>query len=212
VNTVLRGNITVGSQIESTRSVKQQEAPKHPVRKKCLVAASGPLKQLRITMIEEATEARIAEISLACSLPLGWKIEQGKPLSPWASISKETWPANKNLSADHSCRVTQRPALLAGSALEFRVKSVPPKKEIKWTNPDGDGEYKITVTNTTDKPLPVPALLSRNKKVLWEESLVILCQGKTYTCPGCKSDWQSVTPTELAPKESLSTVVQVLRL
>ena len=53
------------------------------------------------------------------------------------------------------------------------AEPVPPVKEIKWTNPDGDGEYKITVTNTTDQPIEVPALLSDGDKILWKESLVI---------------------------------------
>ena len=29
------------------------------------------------------------------------------------------------------------------------TEKVPPERAIKWTNPDGDGLYKITVTNTS---------------------------------------------------------------
>ena len=46
---------------------------------------------------------------------------------------------------------------------------------------DGDGEYKITVSNPTDQPLTVDALRREGKRVLWKESLVILCQGQAYT-------------------------------
>jgi hypothetical protein len=109
------------------------------------------------------------------------------------------------------CSVTGRPAYMAGG-IEFKVEKVPPAKDIQWTNPDGDGEYKITVTNPTDKPLVVPALLSADGKVLWDESLVILCQQKAYMCPGAKGITGKVGPTTLEPKQSISTVVNALRL
>ena len=58
---------------------------------------------------------------------------------------------------------------------------------IEWTNPDGDGEYKLTLTNPSDKPVTVPALLTQDGKILWRESLVILCQDRAYACPGAKA-------------------------
>jgi hypothetical protein len=48
--------------------------------------------------------------------------------------------------------------------------------------------------------------------VLWEESLVILCQGKVYPLPGARGVKQAPQPTRLQPGEAVSTVVNVLAL
>src|SRR5262249_233951 len=66
--------------------------------------------------------------------------------------------------------------------------------------------------NLTDKSVTVPALLSDGKAPLWDESLVILCQGKVYTAPGAKGLAKAPRPTVLKPGESGSGVVNVLRL
>ena len=63
-----------------------------------------------------------------------------------------------------------------------------------------------------DKPVAVPALLSAGGKILWEESLVILCQDKAYACPGAKGVSGKVEPTTLAPHQAASTTVNVLLL
>src|SRR5262249_19601315 len=76
----------------------------------------------------------------------------------------------------------------------------------------GDGEYRITVKNLTDKSVTVPALLSDGKAPLWEESLAILCQGKVYPAPGAKGVAKAPRPTVLKPGESVSRVVNVVRL
>jgi hypothetical protein len=110
------------------------------------------------------------------------------------------------------CKTTGRPALFAGSKVDLVVEKVPPKNEIQWTNPDGDGEYRITVSNPTDQPLSVPALLRQADKILWEESLVILCQDKTYMCPGASGVSGKVESVTLKPGEKVSTVVNALRL
>ena len=110
------------------------------------------------------------------------------------------------------CEKTGRPALLAGPTVAWTVEPVPPTKSIQWTNPDGDGEYKITLTNPTDQPVSVPALLTQDGKALWRESLVILCQDHAYTCPGCKGVTGKVAPLVLKPRESVSTVVNALAL
>jgi hypothetical protein len=55
-------------------------------------------------------------------------------------------------------------------------------------------------------------LLSDRGKVLWEESLVILCEGKAYPAPGAKGVKRAPVPTVLRPGEAVSTVVNVLEL
>ena len=83
---------------------------------------------------------------------------------------------------------------------------------MKFGNPDGDGEFRLTVKNTTDKQVTVPALLTDGKEVLWKESLLIVCQGKTYTIPGSKGVRANPRPVVLEPGKSVSTVVNALTL
>ena len=212
VEKVLRGTLKPGEKITCSHSARQRERPTFPVGKTCLIAASRARGNLRAEIVEESTEAKLAEVTLACYLPMGWKVADGKPISPWASLGREAWSGIAGADSPVVCSGTGRPALMAGSEVTFEVESVPPKESIKWTNPDGDGEYKITVTNATKEPIAVPALLSDGQKILWEESLAILCQKKVYTCPGCEGVKEEVRPVQLEPGQSVSTVVNVLRL
>jgi len=212
VEKCLRGTLKSGEKIDCANMARQMEEPAFPVGKRCLVSASKTRETLVVQRIEAATEKNVAEATLDCSMPLGWKIEGGKPVSPWAALGAKAWPASAAGKGDATCSKTGRPALMVGQGVNFSVEPVPPKISIQWTNPDGDGEYKITLTNTTDKPVAIPALLSDGKNPLWEESLVVLCQGKTYVCPGCKGVSGTVAPLVLKPGESVSTVVNALRL
>ena len=36
-------------------------------------------------------EKKMADVRLACSLPMGWRVQDGKVLSPWADLKVE-WP------------------------------------------------------------------------------------------------------------------------
>jgi hypothetical protein len=212
VDTVLRGDVKPGAELTAHHSARQETKPAFATDQPVIVAASKEKNGLRVTILEQNTEALLDEVKVASLLPLGWKVKDGKAISPWAELGKSAWPADlKDEKEKIICSVTGRPAYFA-NGVEFKVEKVPPQKEIQWTNPDGDGEYKITVTNPTDKPLVVPALLSADGKVLWDESLVILCQKKAYVCPGAKGITSKVGPTTLEPKQSLSTVVNALRL
>jgi len=212
VEKVLRGPLKPGEEVACSHVARQHKRPVFPNGKVCLVAASKSRGHLRVEIVEPASDTKLKDVELACSLPIGWKVEDGKPISPWASLGKNAWSATTDLKSKVVDGKTGRPALMADSGVTFQVESVPPKQAIKWTNPDGDGEYKITVTNSTDKPIVVPALLSDGDKILWKESLVILCQNKVYLCPGCQGVSGKVQGTELGPGQSVSTTVNVLRL
>jgi len=212
VQRVLRGELKEGAQLTCSHVARQHDPPIFPAGKVCLVAASAARGTMRVERIEEADPQKIAAVEMACSLPLGWRIENGKPVSPWAKLGGSAWPGQAGAAIKLRCNKTGRPALLAGPGVKFSVEPVPPAKKIKWTNPDGDGEYKLTVTNATDKPIHVPALLAAGDNILWQESLVILCQDKVYPCPGSKGAPAAVKPAELKPGESASTVVNALRL
>jgi hypothetical protein len=212
VEKTLRGTLKAGERVTCSHVARQHQAPQFPEGKVCLVAASQDRGQLRVETIELADAKTVAAAELACALPLGWRNEQGKAVSPWAALGKKAWQVAEGPKGDVLCSQTGRPALLCREGIRFEVEHVPPAKDIQWTNPDGDGEYKISVTNTSDQPQPVPALLTDGKRILWEESLVILCQDKTYACPGCEGVSGKVESVRLKPGESVSGVVNALRL
>lgn len=212
VERVLRGPLKPGAKVDGSHVARQHNRPLFPVGKVCLVVSKKSRGRLVIQIVEESSEEKLAEVAMACALPMGWKVEQGKPVSPWASLGKKAWSATTDEKSNIVCSKTSRPALMAGSGVTFQVEPVPPAKKLKWTNPDGDGEYKITITNSTDKSITVPALLSQGGKTLWKESLAIICQNKVYPCPGSQGVAGEVHATKLKPGESISTTVNAFGL
>lgn len=211
VKEVIRGNLKPGEKIEVSHVARQRVAPVFPVNASCIVGGEKSRGSYRAVAVEKVDPKKIASIRMACVLPLGWTAEGGKVLSPWANL-KVRWPGAQKEGATHFCATTGRPALMAGAAVSFTVEKVPPQKEIKWTNPDGDGEYKITVTNPTDKPLVIEALRRQGKRILWKESLVVLCQGKSFAVPGSVGLLRPSEPVVLKPGQSISTIVNALAL
>ena len=211
VEKVLRGDLEPGQKVICSHSARQDKAPVFPAGKVCLVAASEARSQIRAHSVQVADAQKVKDAELAAALPLGWEARKGELVSPWAFLGEKAWPAGTKKSAGLVCSKTSRPALLAGGVV-LDVNPVPPAKKIKWTNPDGDGEYQITVTNPTDKPLEIPALLSDHTGILWKESLVIRCQGRAYIIPGSKGLRSAPRPTTLEPGKSVSTVVNALQL
>lgn len=211
VDQVLRGSLKPGTVLKANHSARQQAKPNFP-EGKVVVALSNVRGGNRVEGLELADAKKLATIQLACELPLGWRQENGKTLSPWAKQKDRAWPKGAKAGAKHFCTTTGRPALLVNSNAIFHAAKVEPKKAIKWTNPDGDGEYKITVSNPTDQPLTVDALRREGKRVLWKESLVILCQGQAYTAPGSVGLLRPTQPVVLKPGETISTVINALEL
>ena len=89
---------------------------------------------------------------------------------------------------------------------------VPPKKQLKYGNPDGDGEFTLTVKNATKETVKVPGLLTDGKNILWDECLIIICNGKTYTHPDAKGVSGAVKPVTLKPGQSVSGRVHTFKL
>ena len=212
VNKSLRGSLKKGERVVGWHSARQKAEPVFPTGKDCLVAVSKTRGQWRVEAVQVETAAELAQAELAARVPVGWTVSGGELVSPWAGLGKKAWPAGQAGQARFVCGQTGRPALQAGAGVEFTVEPVPPKVKLKYGNPDGDGEYQITVKNVTDKPVTVPALLSDGKRPLWNESLVIVCQKKVYTAPGAQGVAGKVRATTLKPGESVSGVVNVLGL
>src|SRR5207253_5731634 len=68
------------------------------------------------------------------------------------------------------------------------------------------------VKNVTNRVVTVPALVSDGTNLLWNESLVIVCQDKVYPLPGAQGVRREPKAATLQPGEAVSTVVNVLKL
>jgi hypothetical protein len=211
IDKVLRGSAKAGERIKASHSVRQQNAPEFPTDKDLIIGLAKIRGAWQLMAYEESTAKALAEVKAATSVPVGWTVKNGKLVSPWAGLGKTAWPAAARGKGPFVCSVTGRPARMAGN-VDFTLEVVPPKVKLKYGNPDGDGEFKLTVKNSTDKAVTVPALLSDGKNILWKESLVILCQDKTYTIPGSKGVSAPAKPVVLKPGESVSTTVNALAL
>jgi hypothetical protein len=185
----------------------------YEVGKTYVLAIEDMMGGASVTRIEVADEETIKSVKLACALPMGWSAQGGKAISPWGTLGKDYWQATlpESFKPETVCSITGRPALPAKGA-HLGAESVPPAKEVKWSNPDGDGEYTVTVTNPTLEAIEVPALLTQDGKILWDDSLLIICQGKSYPLPKAKPVKGKVGFVTLKPGESVSTVVNVLSL
>ena len=213
VKDVLRGDLKGGANLTIHHSARQRAKPTFPVGEVCLVTASKSQGSVRAGLVRKADDAIMKTAHEATSLPLGWSKKKDKFVSPWSDLGDKAWPKSAPPVAGAAvCSVTGRPAFLAGSGVSMKVEKVPPARQIKWTNPDGDGKYTITITNDTDEPVTVPALLSDDKGILWEESLVILCQDKAHPVPGAKGLKTAPKETVLKPKQAVSTVVNAFCL
>jgi hypothetical protein len=212
IQQVLRGPLKAGASIDCAHRARQRNQPVFPQGEVCLVAAEQKRGTWIAGQVVRATPELIEQVRLVAALPLGWRVAGGKPLSPWWHLEEYRWPEGAALTGEHVCGKTGRPALLAGEDVRLEVKPVPPAKSIQWTNPDGDGLYTVTVTNTTDKELEIPSLLSDGEKPLWNESLVILCQDRAYPAPGAGALPKKLQPTRLAAGESVSTTVNAFLL
>ena len=176
VTDVFRGDIESRQDLICNSVLVQNDEPVFPVDKACIVYATQLDGRFNIVEVEEANGERLLEAGTIARYPIGWTKQDDHWLSPWGSLEGDGWAPETD--AKFRCRATGRPALLVGENATYEVSVVPPEKSIKWTNPDGDGLFKITVSNPTENPIEVPALLSKDGKVLWSESLVIVCQNK----------------------------------
>lgn len=212
VDEVLRGAIEAGQPLVLGYVRRQEEQPAFPVGAVCLVTATAAREGPTVQTVEPVAQAALEAAREAVRVPIGWTRQEGGWLSPWAKLGPAGWPKGADAPTGPCCARTGRPALLAGAGVKLSVEPVPPKRAVEWTNPDGDGECKVTVSNTTDKPLPVPALLRQGDRILWDESLVLRCQDKTYMVPGARGVAVVPEPVVLKPGESVSTVVNILRV
>lgn len=212
VGEVLRGDVERGKPLTLAYVSRQEQPPAFPVGAVCLVTATAGREGPVVQTVQPAAAADLEAAREAVRVPIGWTRQGDGWLSPWAALGDAAWPKEAAASKGPCCARTGRPALLAGSGVSVSVGPVPPKRAIEWTNPDGDGEIRVTVSNPGRDPVPVPALLRSGGRILWEESLVLRCQGRTFMAPGARGVASPPEPVILKPGESVSTVVNILRV
>ncbi len=213
VKEVFKGEVAVGEEIVASHQARQNAAPEFPVGKLCIVMISAVRGGMRVDFISEATEDVLRSARAASVVPVGWRTDAGRFVSPWAVLGEKAWPDGMPVPGDTMrCSRTGRPALMLGKDVTFDVEPVLPVEKIKWTNPDGDGVYKITVGNPTKRPVEVPALLEHGGKVLWQESVVMICQNVARPAPGAKGMPAAARPVTLKPGESISGVIDCFGL
>lgn len=192
-------------------NVRQANAPTFDEGGTAVVAAMVLDGRVIASTIVPATDANLADARLAASLPIGWTIENGKPLSPWAQAGGKAWTGDAK-PAGQVCSKTQRPALMAGPGVTLSVEKVIPEKVHEFKNPFGDGEFTVTVANTTDKDIEVPALLTDGKEILWADSLVIVDgRGRSHVLPGAGKA-EIYRPAKLKAGEKVSGKINTLQL
>lgn len=188
-------------------SIRTMDPPRFDVGRRYVVAAADD----RIARVLPAEEKHLRLARQAVSVPLGWTLSAGKPVSPWAARGEDAWPKDAELKADIVCSRSGRPALPAGEGIKLKVKQVPPKKLQKFRNPYGDGFFKITVSNTGKMALSVPALLQDGDDIRWHESLIAICRDRPYLLPRT-GPLKDPAPVELGPGESVSTTIDAMLL
>jgi uncharacterized protein (TIGR03067 family) len=177
------------------------------------LVAIGPYGH--IDLMTPAGDRVLAQAGDALALPLGWTLEGGRPVSPWAPLAiRWTGPAPDKTPV---CAKTGRPALPAGDPIDIAVSHIIPRRVDPFRNPYGDGRFKVTVTNRGDRPVIVPALLADGKNILWADSLVVIdistASNHGATCllqgAGAIAKAKDLRPVELQPGESVSAEVDV---
>ena len=191
---------------------RQLEKPVFDLGRPMLVAASRPADksntQLQIAFITPANNELLKTAKAAAALPLGWKLDGEQAISPWAKLGEDAWPRVTEVTSMLRCSKSDRPGLLVGPGIALSVEQVIPKEVVEFHNPYGDGEFKVTVANTSDQQIEIPALLTDGKHVLWSNSLIII-NGEAALLPPTAKKLTAVQSVALDPGESVSGIIIV---
>lgn len=210
--------VEVGEQLRGPKptgplsyQIRSEGAPVFPMDEKWLIAARKAGKGWQVTFIGTADKPLLEKAKALAALPAGWALEGGKPVSPWAALKEKAWPKDAPKVEGVACSKTGRPALMAGAAIEFTVEQVPAENPQKFKNDMfGDGKFKLTVKNTSDKPVKVPALLTDGKTIFWADSVIVVTNGAKLL--GAAGRATGTMPVELKAGESVSGVIDALTL
>jgi hypothetical protein len=212
----IRGDFETDTSTTVSYQARQQNPPTFTVGESYIVAGHYDTRVERFVAdtVLPGTPENLLQARCAAMLPIGWTAADGDLSSPFESMK---WPEGVIDADVPTDTTTGRPALLVPEGVTLTAEKVPPVEDVKWSNPDGDGEYTLTVTNTTDQPVEVPALLSdEDGTILWSESLVILVKDtsglRPQPAPGATMMKGVPQATIIPAGESVSTVVNTFLL
>lgn len=211
--TSLRGRLPAKPAVEYSETTVNE--PKFPPDKDYIIAASQLGGKWKVEWIKPATAALLEDAKLAGSLPIGWAVEDGKIVSPWASLGAKAWPAGATLRAEslYACSKTVRPALLARAAVAMTVQMVSADDADAKAGRPASSHLVLTITNKAKGDVQVPALLTDGKTILWADSLVVLDSGgRAHILPGAGQAKDGVKSVTLISGQSLQTVYTVKSL
>ncbi len=164
----------------------------------------------KVQTLIPATVKNIQAAMVHSLLPIGWTLNNGQLTSPW------TRGSTRPLFSPWTCSITGFKPLLAGKAIKVSIQPVAPKKKLKYGNPDGDGLYQVTITNTSNKKQTVKALrLNPKGRIDWHHSLLAACQGKVQPFSTIRGITNKTYPTPyviLKPGQSVKCQAQILDL
>ncbi|CAF0976805.1 unnamed protein product [Rotaria magnacalcarata] len=169
-----------------------------------------------INTLVELDNNTIEELIKLSKIPLGWsKQSNGQYESPWQHSHAKTvkWHDNKQYTSYDKCAKTGRPLLITTDDIKLTCEPVQAAHVKEYQNPDGDGVFKLTVKNNSNRPVEIPALLrdSHTKNILWEESVFVITDAGNHFFPG-HGHARDVEPTLLEPNASVSTKLDTLTL
>jgi len=185
-----------------------------------------------INVLVELDNNTIEQLLQSTKIPLGWtKNSNGKYESPWqhSHTKKAKWYGHQRFADSNKCAKTGRPLLMTPDDITLSCQPVPATHTNEYKNPDGDGIrfsrtfiyfdfyilgiFKLTVTNNSNHPVEIPALLrdSHSKRILWEESVFVITDAGNHFFPG-HGQARDVEPVELEPEQSVSVQLDTLAL
>lgn len=190
--------------------IKSQNEPKFPADQSFLVAVKLQEKNWVVSYIAPADKATVEKAKALLALPVGWAVEDGKPVSPWAGLKIRAWPEGAAKPKGPECSKCGRPALLVGDAIEFTVEQIPAKDPQKFRNDMyGDGQFKVTLKNTSDKEVEVPALLTDGKTIFWADSLFVMVKDRPHLLVGAGRA-TAAKPVKIKGGESVTGTIDTL--
>jgi len=209
---MIRGN-KVGKLIFHYQA-RQHKKPNIPNNTELIFAGhSDKNGGIIISIIAEKNKKNLEIAKTASILPIGWqKTEKNIILSPWSKKQKSYWPKNCKLTSKIKCAKSGRPALMTGNNIIIEVDQIIPEKIVKYTNEYGDGKFTIKVTNISDKPVTIPALLKSKNKILWKQSLVFIVHDKSYIMDDMKQLPSDIEAVTLKANQTISTEINTLEL
>ncbi|CAF1022031.1 unnamed protein product [Rotaria sordida] len=199
---------------ETMSDQRQQEQVKEPTAGLTCLACSSDGQH--INTLVELDNNIIEQLIKSSKIPLGWsKQSNGHYESPWQHSHAQhvKWYDNQRFASHEKCVKSGRPLLITTDDISLTCEPVQATHTKEYQNPDGDGVFNLTVTNNSNRPVEMPALLrdSHSKKILWEESVFVITDAGNHFFPG-HGQARDVEPTVLEPYENVSTKLDTLTL